>query len=99
MRLGKLRLPVHIPAWMVVTPSVTKSRLQLARSVGQRESFANEAKVVGLIPGPRLQQPSVFTNACHWIRGEECAQREQKPESILGKSSSLTAGQKCPFGL
>lgn len=45
MRLGKLRLPVHIPAWMVVTPSVTKSRLQLARSVGQRESFANEAKV------------------------------------------------------
>lgn len=50
--IWKPRLLVHIPAWMAVTPSVTMSRLQLACSVDQREPFANEAKVVGLIPGP-----------------------------------------------
>lgn len=69
---------------MVVTPSIT--RLQLARSVDQRESSANEAKVVGLIPAPDFSKPSVFTNACYWICGEECVQRE-KLESILGKTA------------
>lgn len=70
---------------MVATPSVAISRLQLACYV---EPFANEAKVVGLIPGPWLQKPTVFTNVCHWIWGEECVQRK-KLVSAPGNPSIL----------
>lgn len=45
----EMRLPEALPACHSL---ITVSRLQLAHSVDQRESFANEAKVVGLIPGP-----------------------------------------------
>lgn len=72
--IQKPGLLVTSPFDMVATPSVAISRLQLACSV---EPFANEARVVGLIPGPWLQKPSVFTNACHWIWGEECVQRKK----------------------
>lgn len=95
MRLPEASPACSHPAWTAVTPSVTTSRLQLAGSVGQRESFANEAKAAGLTPGPRLQR-AICLRKCMSPDTRRGERREGTEAGIHSGKQLPTAGQRVP---